>query len=319
MSLQQAFDNSGTNSQKPYDNELIYQNLTKEKEEEKPAVKSKKKNEPEEDDEDESSIKEEREYNRQLSSGTDGDLTDIIGLGGKILILHDELLHKVFSYLPVDSYGSLALVSPHWKHFTRTEAVYRRLCERLYLQQSKRKQLHLSRFGGKYRTMLEQRPRVRAAGGCYVLKYSYIKKIQRDMWTEVRHNWKLDYRRIFGPLVEYVVLVPHPFVADPQRRDSGNCILPLLLFPRGRASTVCSFLCTSSRDVSQAPKGLSEEERRSCGCLGDISGSERHSYHYSPTGMAHRQVQADHRQRQNEWQIWTSDLGRASIIALRLF
>ena len=189
MSLQQAFDNSGTNSQKPYDNELIYQNLTKEKEEEKPAVKSKKKNEPEEDDEDESSIKEEREYNRQLSSGTDGDLTDIIGLGGKILILHDELLHKVFSYLPVDSYGSLALVSPHWKHFTRTEAVYRRLCERLYLQQSKRKQLHLSRFGGKYRTMLEQRPRVRAAGGCYVLKYSYIKKIQRDMWTEVRRNW----------------------------------------------------------------------------------------------------------------------------------
>ena len=94
---------------------------------------------PAEDDEDESSMDEEREYNRQLSSGTEGDLTDIISLGGQILILHDELLHKVFSYLPVDSYGSLALVSPHWKHLTRTETVYRRLCERLYLKQSKRK------------------------------------------------------------------------------------------------------------------------------------------------------------------------------------
>ena len=181
MSLQQAFDNSGAKAPKPYDNDLIYPKQTKEKEEGKPAAEKHEKTEPEEEDEDESSIDEEREYNRQLSSGTEGDLTDIISLGGQILILHDELLHKVFSYLPVDSYGSLALVSPHWKHLTRTEAVYRRLCERLYLKQSKRKQLHLSRFGGKYRTMLEQRPRVRAAGGCYVLKYSHIKKIQRDI------------------------------------------------------------------------------------------------------------------------------------------
>ena len=35
--------------------------------------------------------------------------------------------------------------------------------------------------------MLERRGRVKmGGGGLYVLKYSVIKKIQRDMWTEVR-------------------------------------------------------------------------------------------------------------------------------------
>lgn len=187
MSLQQAVGNSGAKLQQAYDNELIYPEETETKAKTAPRLK-KKESEDYVDDE-ESSVDEEREYNRQLSSGTE-DLTEIVKMGGKLLILHDELLHTVFSYLPVENYGTLALVSPHWKHLTRTEAVYRRLCERLYLQQSKRKQLHLSRFGGQYRTMLEQRPRVRAAGGCYVLKYSHIKKIERDMWTEVSEDRK---------------------------------------------------------------------------------------------------------------------------------
>lgn len=183
MSLQQAFGDSGTKPPKMYDHELIYPKGAETEKEAKPKLKKK---ESEDDADDEaSSIDEEQEYNRQLSRSGTEDLTEIVKMGGKLLILHDELLHTVFSFLPVDSYGTLALVSPHWKHLTRTEAVYRRLCERLYLHQSKRKQLHLSRFGGKYRTMLEQRPRVRAAGGCYVLKYSHVKKIQRDMWTEV--------------------------------------------------------------------------------------------------------------------------------------
>eukprot|EP00538_Stauroneis_constricta_P006744 CAMPEP_0119563586 /NCGR_PEP_ID=MMETSP1352-20130426/23921_1 /TAXON_ID=265584 /ORGANISM="Stauroneis constricta, Strain CCMP1120" /LENGTH=415 /DNA_ID=CAMNT_0007612211 /DNA_START=68 /DNA_END=1315 /DNA_ORIENTATION=+ len=110
---------------------------------------------------------------------------EAIELAGTIMVLHEELLHLVFSYLPVDMFGTLALVSPHWKYVTRTESVYKRLCERLYLNQSKRKQLHVSRFGNLYRRMLEIRPRVRTAGGCYVLKYARVKKIQRDMWTEI--------------------------------------------------------------------------------------------------------------------------------------
>ena len=113
---------------------------------------------------------------------------ELMLVGGKILVLPDELLHKVFAWLPVDAYATLALVSPHWKAFTRTEAVYKRLCERLYLNQSKRRALHVSRFENSCRTMLEKRPRVRAGGGAYVLKYTQVKKIQRDMWTEVSDN-----------------------------------------------------------------------------------------------------------------------------------
>ena len=110
---------------------------------------------------------------------------ELMQMGGKILFLPSEILHQIFAWLPVDAYGMLALVSPHWKFLTRTEAVYKRLCERLYLNQSKRRALHVSRFGGSYRSMLETRPRVRAAGGCYVLKYSKIKKVERDMFCEI--------------------------------------------------------------------------------------------------------------------------------------
>ncbi|KAL3773630.1 hypothetical protein ACHAWO_012483 [Cyclotella atomus] len=107
-----------------------------------------------------------------------------IKLGGLPCQLPDEILHKCFSYLPVDNHASLALVSPHWSRFTRCETLYKALCERVYLNQSKRKQLHVSRFGS-YRNMLELRPRVRTGGGVYVLKYQEVRKIQRDMWTEI--------------------------------------------------------------------------------------------------------------------------------------
>jgi len=118
---------------------------------------------------------------------------ELLAVGGQILMLHDDLLHRIFDYVPVDHYATLALVSPHWKSFTRTEAVYKRLCERLYLKQSQRRTLHVSRFGNSYRTMLEKRPRVRAGGGCYVIKYIKVKPIQRDMWTEVRYHLCMQF------------------------------------------------------------------------------------------------------------------------------
>ena len=111
---------------------------------------------------------------------------DLVRLGGPLLLVPEDTLHRVFEFLPVDEYAVLALVSPYWKPFTRTEPVYRRLCERLYLNQSQRRALHVGRFNNSYRTMLERRPRVRAGGGVYVLKYSRVQPIQRDMWTEVR-------------------------------------------------------------------------------------------------------------------------------------
>lgn len=186
MSLQQAVDDSGPQLQTPYKNEDIYPKETLKV----AAKKIEKENEDDDDDDaDNSSTEGKPNDERQAPSCTeDLSLDELIKFGGKILMLHDEILHQVFAWLPVDAYATLAMVSPHWKHLTRTESVYRRLCERLYLNQSKRRQLYVSRFGGSYRRMLEQRPRVRAAGGCYVLKYSVVKKIQRDMWTEVCMN-----------------------------------------------------------------------------------------------------------------------------------
>jgi len=145
-----------------------------------------------------------------------------VSLGGNILILPSEILHQIFSWLPADAYGTLALVSPHWKFITRIESVYKRLCERLYLNQSKRRQLHVSRFGGSYRRMLEIRPRVRAAGGCYVLKYSKYKKIERDMFCEIPIGAVLE-------TVYYRYLYFH---------EDGRCLYalsnspPKVIFPR---------------------------------------------------------------------------------------
>lgn len=147
-----------------------------------------------EDDEDEDSVEDEgfTVANGDSDHRFDrGDCDDKMALdimlenGGKILMLPDDMLHRIFDWLFVDTYATLALVSPHWKSFTRTEPTYKRLCERLYLNQSIKRQLHVSRFNNSYRTMLEKRPRVRAGGGVYVMKYARIRKIQRDMWTEI--------------------------------------------------------------------------------------------------------------------------------------
>jgi F-box protein 9 len=111
---------------------------------------------------------------------------ELIQRGGLLLSLPDLLIHSIFEYLPVDTFATCALVSPHWKHFTRTERVYQLLCERVYLRTSKRKQLQVSEFNYSFRHMLYARPRVRSGNGVYVMQYKRIKPIQRDLWTEVR-------------------------------------------------------------------------------------------------------------------------------------
>jgi F-box protein 9 len=188
MSLQRAVEDSS--AALPYENRLLYN--------EEPArtfslsadecykhISSLSR--PEEDDDDEQSVDVDADEDNRLES-QDLPIEELLQRGGRILILSDDMLHRIFSYLPVDTYATLALVSPHWKSFTRTEATYKRLCERLYLKQCQRRTLHVSRFGNSYRTMLEKRPRVRAGGGVYVMKYARVRKIQRDMWTEVRES-----------------------------------------------------------------------------------------------------------------------------------
>jgi F-box protein 9 len=187
MTLQRALDDT---LRDPYDNELVYSSQPSKTDDSATSEDKRKAKQPitvEEYEEDDDSDKElEEEIEKERGSASDKLTDDELRLaGGQILMLHDELLHRTFSWLPVDTYATLALVSPHWKSFTRTEAVYKRLCERLYLNQSRRRALHVSRFGNSYRTMLERRPRVRAGGGVYVMKHARVKQIQRDMWTEV--------------------------------------------------------------------------------------------------------------------------------------
>lgn len=106
--------------------------------------------------------------------------------GGLMMILPEDLiLHHIMIFLSTEHYALCSLVSPHWKYFTRTESAYHEICKRCYLNQSKRKTLHVARFGGSYRTMLEKRWRVKVGCGVYVLKCTKIKQIQRDMWTEI--------------------------------------------------------------------------------------------------------------------------------------
>ena len=191
MTLQRGITDSTTSpQQRPYDNNLVYPEYpatasASDKHDETKEKQAKAKQD-EEDVESEDEELEEKIRSQQAAAEERISTDELMRVGGRILILPDELLHKVFAWLPVDTYATLALVSPHWKAFTRTEAVYRRLCERLYLVQSQRKALHVHRFNNSYRVMLEKRPRVRAGGGVYVMKYAKVKPVQRDMWTEVR-------------------------------------------------------------------------------------------------------------------------------------
>jgi F-box protein 9 len=206
MSLQRAFgETEKLMSNKPYENTLLYDHTSSSSTTERaldrkpePAsskqTKNNSNNKNDTDSDDFNSVHNEDEFSSLLlrdecaqNAAADKLPTlELLQRGGMILMLPEDMLHKVFAWLPVDTYATLALVSPHWKSFTRTEPVYKRLCERLYLNQSKRRALHVARFANSYRTMLELRPRVRAMGGIYVMKCSRVRKIQRDMWTEVR-------------------------------------------------------------------------------------------------------------------------------------
>lgn len=113
------------------------------------------------------------------------DVDEDVSNGGYMMLLPEDLIVKhIFCYLGVEHYCICAQVSVTWRNFTRTEQVYEEICKRSYLKQSRRKTLHVSKFGS-YRAMLERRPRVKTGRGIYVLKFSRIRKIQRDMWTEV--------------------------------------------------------------------------------------------------------------------------------------
>mmetsp|Transcript_6141 Transcript_6141/g.8939 ORF Transcript_6141/g.8939 Transcript_6141/m.8939 type:complete len:367 (+) Transcript_6141:177-1277(+) len=142
--------------------------------------------EEEEEEVDDVARRKEEEYNAALEEGcADRPSREEMmnGHGGMVMQLPDEILYRLMSYIDVDSYGICGMVSPHWKFFTSSEMAFKLLCERCYLKQSKRKILNLERWLS-YKNMFINRPRVRL-NGVYVLKYRWVKRIQRDMWTEI--------------------------------------------------------------------------------------------------------------------------------------
>lgn len=195
MSLQKALDDEQGATTKPYSNSLAY---PKKEFESKPAAVVGEDEEGDEDDEDTDS-----EEDDKLATRAETKEEGEVDSDSLLLTFPDEILHKIFSFLPVTLYGTkLPYVSlhPHWRRVTQSEAVMKQLCERVYLQQSKKKQLRVSKFHHSYRFMLYSRPRVQAGGGVYVLRFGRVKKIQRDMWTNVPHGAILEtvyYRYLY--------------------------------------------------------------------------------------------------------------------------
>jgi F-box protein 9 len=101
-------------------------------------------------------------------------------------MIPEELIHKILAFLTVDTYEICGQVCSLLERITITEVSYKIRCERIYTAQTRsRGMMRMERWNNSFRFMWRNRPRVRTGGGIYVLKYSHIKPIQRDMWTEV--------------------------------------------------------------------------------------------------------------------------------------
>lgn len=327
MSLQRAVGYSTDTTaqqqsqQRPYDNDLIYSSPATTAP--KPVASERKTKEEEDDLEDDDNAQKEADMEKESEQVAAADklpMEDLIEIGGTILFLPEEMLHRIFDWLPVDTYATLALVSPHWKSFTRTEMVYKRLCERLYLNQSKRKALHVNRFGNSYRTMLLTRPRVRAGGGVYVMKYSRVKKIQRDMWTEVR---KLQCVRDMPMRKTFLFLGPcHSTgshflrnacdceygVSDSRWQHFRNYLLSLLVFSRKRARLICSHIVAAARGVSPLSQVYQEQRtQRPQRRLGKILRAKKQSDYNCTAALATCQIRPDYSSFLHDaWALWVS-------------
>jgi len=164
----------------------------------------------------------------------------LVKYGGKLLsILPEEILHKILTFLEVDYYYYLSQLNPIWNTYlfhhydtnlsnqhnnTNNNNTYQILCKRIYLQQSKRKILNISNFQKSYKVMYYTRPRVKTGSGLYIFKYAQIKRIERDMWTEVPVGAILEmiyYRYLYfleGGVVLYALTSAPPMEVIPKLR-----------------------------------------------------------------------------------------------------
>lgn len=80
----------------------------------------------------------------------------------------------------IDACGYLNMICKEWS-IRATERTYSRLCHRVYLSQTDKKILNVLQWGGLWRNMLTNRPRLRT-NGIYWLRTSTWKKPHNDMF-----------------------------------------------------------------------------------------------------------------------------------------
>ena len=94
-----------------------------------------------------------------------------------------DVAEIVMEYLDeIDTCGYLNMISKDWT-ILATERTYSRLCHRVYLRQTQKKALVVDQWGGLWRSMLVNRPRLRT-NGVYWLRTSTWKKPHNDMFWE---------------------------------------------------------------------------------------------------------------------------------------
>ena len=107
-----------------------------------------------------------------------------------------EVVHRILSHLDPDTVGAMPVVSGTWS-LIPDDSVYKVLCERVYLSQTRWKQLRIERWPS-WKHMFLLRPRIRT-NGVYVLRTCYIKAPHLDMWTQMPAGSVLEvvYYRYF--------------------------------------------------------------------------------------------------------------------------
>ena len=268
-----AVTSSRMRNNDPYSNELAYPELiggeNVKGDNRKPAAATATASAQEQEEEMDSETEQDEENNNNElddNNSENNENEDEANSDSLLLTFPDEILHKIFSFLPVTLFATkLAYVTahPHWKRLTRSEHTMKILCERVYLQQAKKKQLRIAKFFQSYRYMLYSRPRVQAGGGVYVLRFGRVKPIQRDMWTEVPVGAILEtvyYRYLYfeengSCLYALTTIPPHDMLKRFHRvlleSSRGNVLTP----------TSTSQFNNTGRNKKQQSKKLTKKER----------------------------------------------------------
>ena len=102
--------------------------------------------------------------------------------------LPQDITHKILEFLSdPDLLGAVTMIAKNW--IVPTEHHYQSICHSIYIDQSSKQLLNVSKFCGSWKNMLVNRPRVRL-NGFYSLQTAYWKPPSNDaFWEERRHEF----------------------------------------------------------------------------------------------------------------------------------